>query len=303
MAVSDAYYDAAGNRRGSAANATFTVAREARAAVAVSLSATPSPVAEGSPVTVTATLAEALEEAVTVPLTTTRGTSEEGDHGSLSSIALRAGFTSATGTITTSEDTDGDDETFTVALGTLPSGLTAGTASSVEVTITDSGQQRAVPLALSALTGSTSTDGSTFGGTLNLGTFAAETTTYTATVAHAVTHVRLTPTASAAGTTVQVGKGVEPRGGDERVDKRCDRTRRGRQRARGESERRRREGQDLHGDGEPRGASPLFGRGSVRTVGGSRRSRELVGVGDRDVREGDDGLCGEGALRDDHTPG
>ena len=38
-----------------------------------------------------------------------------------------------------------------MALGSLPSGLTAGTTSSVEVTITDSGQQPAVPLTLSAL--------------------------------------------------------------------------------------------------------------------------------------------------------
>ena len=121
--------------------------QEAPAAVGVSLSATPNPVGEGSPVTVRATLATALSEAVTVPLTVTRGTSEDGDHGSLASITIPAGFTSAAGTITTSDDTDGDDETFTVALGSLPSGLTAGTASSVEVTITDSGlQQRTEPL-------------------------------------------------------------------------------------------------------------------------------------------------------------
>ena len=119
-----------------------TVTREAQAAVAVSLSATPNPVDEGAAVTVRATLATALAQAVTVPLTVTRGTSEDGDHGSLASIAIPAGGTSATGTITTVEDDDGDDETFTLALGTLPSGLTAGSASSVEVTITDSGAQQ-----------------------------------------------------------------------------------------------------------------------------------------------------------------
>ena len=123
-----------------------TVTRQ-EAPVAVSLSAAPNPVVEGSPVTVTATLAKALEEAVTIPLTVTRGTSEDGDHGSLASITLPAGGTSATGTISTAEDADGDDEAFTVALGSLPSGLTAGSASSVEVTITDSGlQQRTEPL-------------------------------------------------------------------------------------------------------------------------------------------------------------
>ena len=128
---------------------TVTVTREAAApaTVAVTLSATPNPVGEGSPVTVRATLATALSEAVTVPLTVTRGTSEDGDHGSLASIEIPAGGTSATATVSTSEDSDGDDETFTVALGSLPSGLAAGSASSVEVTITDSGlQQRTEPL-------------------------------------------------------------------------------------------------------------------------------------------------------------
>ncbi len=192
-----------------------TVTRqEAPAAVAVSLSATPNPVAEGAAVTVTATLAEALDEAVTVPLTVTRGTSEDGDHGSLASITIPVGGTSATGTISTTDDADGDDETFTVALGSLPSGLAAGSASSVEVTITDSGvqeqqqqQQRTAPLTLSGLSGSTSTDGSDFGGTLDIGTFAPGTTEYAATVGNAVTHVKLTATAGEAGATLKVGKG------------------------------------------------------------------------------------------------
>ena len=128
---------------------TVTVTRQAAApaAVAVSLSATPNPVGEGFPVTVRATLAKALSEAVMIPLTVTRGTSEDGDHGSLASITIPAGGTSATGTVSTVEDDDGGDETFTVALGSLPSGLAAGTASSVEVTITDSGlQQSTEPL-------------------------------------------------------------------------------------------------------------------------------------------------------------
>ena len=124
---------------------------EMPAAVAVSLSATPNPVAEGSPVTVTAVLAKALAADVTIPLTVTRGTSEDGDHGTLASVTVPAGGTSASGAIATSDDADGDDETFTVALGSLPSGLAAGAASSVEVTITDDGaqQQRAEPLTAS----------------------------------------------------------------------------------------------------------------------------------------------------------
>ncbi len=57
---------------------------------------------------------------------------------------------------------------------------------------------------LSALTGSTSTDGYTFGGTLDIGTFSATTTSYAAEVANAVTHVKLTPTASQSGAKVTV---------------------------------------------------------------------------------------------------
>ncbi len=128
----------------------------APAAVAVSLSAAPNPVAEGSPVTVTAVLAKALAADVTIPLTVTRGTSEDGDHGTLASVTVPAGFTSASGTIATSDDADGDDETFTVALGSLPSGLAAGAASSVEVRITDDGaqqQQASSDASLRALTG------------------------------------------------------------------------------------------------------------------------------------------------------
>ena len=104
---------------------------------AVSLSAAPNPVTEGSPVTVTARLSRALADGVTIPLSVTRVTSEAGDHGTLSSIAIAGGATSGTGTVTTARDADPDDETFTVALGTLPSQVAAGSPSSVEVTIRD----------------------------------------------------------------------------------------------------------------------------------------------------------------------
>ena len=94
-----------------------------------------------------------------------------------------------------------------MALGSLPSGLAAGTASSVEVTITDSGLQRTAPLTLSGLSGSTSRDGSDFGGTLDIGTFAPGTTEYAATVGNTVTHVKLTATAGEPGATLTVGTG------------------------------------------------------------------------------------------------
>ena len=109
--------------------------------------------------------------------------------------------------MTTSSDDDGDDETFTVALGSLSSGLTAGSTSSVQVTITDRGLQRTAPLTLSGLSGSTSRDGSDFGGTLDIGTFAPGTTEYAVTIGNAFTHVRLTATAGEPGATLKVGKG------------------------------------------------------------------------------------------------
>ena len=140
-----------------------TVTRQAAAAVAVSLSATPNPVGEGSPVTVRATLTAALLGDVTIPLSTRRDTSEEGDHGSLSAITVPAGFTSATGTLPTFEDSDGEDETFTLSLGSLPTGLTAGSASSVQVTITKQQSSGATTTDTSTTTSSSDTTTSSSG--------------------------------------------------------------------------------------------------------------------------------------------
>ena len=98
---------------------TVTVTRAARPTV--SLSATPNPVAEGSPVTVTATLSTPLSDSVTIPVAVTRNTSGAEDHGTLPSITIPSGQTSGTGMIQTNDDTEAeDDETFTVALGALP---------------------------------------------------------------------------------------------------------------------------------------------------------------------------------------
>ena len=96
---------------------TVTITRQAQGALpAVRLSASPNPVAEGSPVTVTALLSATVSGAVTIPLTITDNTAEPADHGSLASITIASGATSGTGTITTNQDADFDDETFTVAL-------------------------------------------------------------------------------------------------------------------------------------------------------------------------------------------
>ena len=108
---------------------------------AVSLSASPNPVPEGSSVTVTATLSSALSSNVAIPVTLTDGSAESGDYGTLTSITINSGATSGTGTIATAQDADAEhDETFTVALGTLPNTVTAGTPSSVEITIRDDDQ-------------------------------------------------------------------------------------------------------------------------------------------------------------------
>ena len=112
---------------------------EADARPTVWLSASPNPVAEGSPVTVTATLSASLAQSATIPVTVTAVTAESGDHGTLASIAINAGATSGTGTVATARDADLEDETFTVELGTLPSAVRAGSPSSVEVAITDDG--------------------------------------------------------------------------------------------------------------------------------------------------------------------
>jgi len=105
---------------------------------AVTLSASPNPVAEGSDVTVTATLSKVLTGDMTIPLTLTDGSAESGDYAkTLTGITVTGGQMTGEGTIRANQDTDADDETFTVALGTLPSSVKAGTTTSVEVTITD----------------------------------------------------------------------------------------------------------------------------------------------------------------------
>ena len=105
---------------------------------AVSLSASPNPVAEGTSVTVTATRSGP-QAAVNIPVTLTRGTAESDDFGSLTSIPIAEDATSGTATITTNQDADAADETFTVALDTdnLPQSHAPGTTTSVEITIDD----------------------------------------------------------------------------------------------------------------------------------------------------------------------
>ena len=176
---------------------------------AVSLSASPNPVNEGSRVTITATLSKTLSANVTIPLTLTAGTAESGDYGTLASITVSSGQTTGTGTISTNHDSGDSDETFTVAVdtGNLPSSVQAGSPSSVVVTITDD-DKPSTNANLSALTASSSTSSSGSYTALALSpAFSSATTSYTATVESAVTHAKLTPTVEDRGrATVQVGK-------------------------------------------------------------------------------------------------
>ena len=71
---------------------------------------------------------------------------------------------------------------------------------------TQSGTPKSADATLRTLTGSTSTDGRDFSGTLDIAAFAAGTTAYTVTVADNVTHVKLTPTVNQSDATVTVGK-------------------------------------------------------------------------------------------------
>ena len=119
---------------GSVTSAQVTIVDDDRA---VSLSASPNPVTEGSSVTVTATLSEAAAATVTIPVTVTDVSAESGDHGALTSITVNAGATTGTGTITTNHDTGDNHETFTVSLGTLPTSYVAGAVTSVTITIND----------------------------------------------------------------------------------------------------------------------------------------------------------------------
>ena len=61
--------------------------------------------------------------------------------------------------------------------------------------------------ALSALTATSSTSASGSFTTLNIGTFASGTTSYSASVGNSITHVKLTPTVNNSNATVKVGKG------------------------------------------------------------------------------------------------
>ncbi len=120
---------------------------------AVTLSAMPEEVNEGSSVTVTVTLSAAVdaEGGLVVPIMLTAGTATAtADYGTLTSITVPINEITATSTITTNDDdlVEGN-ETFTVSVGSsLQSGYTA--INSVVVTILDNDASPPTTLTLSA---------------------------------------------------------------------------------------------------------------------------------------------------------
>ena len=104
---------------------------------------------------------------------------------------------------------------------------------------------------LSGLTAEAGADGSWTA--LDVGTFAAATTAYTASVENATTHVAPNGDGGGHEGDAEGGRGDEPRGGELRYGERRDRARVGRQRAQGRGDRRGRHGQDVHGDGDAAG--------------------------------------------------
>ena len=149
--------------------------------------------------------------------------------GPVTGYQLRYKQTTATDqTATTAGDPSTGWVTSTASITTTSgeiTGLTNDTAYHVQVRATDgqtgtgngygdwSASRSGTPEAaastdatLSALTASSATSSGGSYSSLSIGTFASGTTSYTATVANTVTHVKLTPTVNDSGATVKVGK-------------------------------------------------------------------------------------------------
>ena len=103
------------------------------------------------------------------------------------------------------DDVVESDETLKLSMSVGSGSIAVGARSTITVTIRDDD----VPpgTTLSGLTATSSTSATGTFTALGIGTFAPGTRHYTASVHNSVTHVKLTPTVTAAGATVKVGKG------------------------------------------------------------------------------------------------
>ncbi len=172
-------------------------------------------------------------------LTATSSTSASGSFTALNIGSFASGTTSYTASVANSRThvkltptVNNSGATVKVGKGSSLTAVTSGTASGaialsvganalkVEVTAQDgtttqtytvtvtraSQQTQSTDATLSGLTATSSTNSGGSFTTLNIGTFAAGTTSYSASVTNSVTHVKLTPTVNDSGATVKVGR-------------------------------------------------------------------------------------------------
>ena len=201
VAISDKYYDAEGNQ-GAMTTATFTVDTTAPTVSSAAVDGASLVITFNENLAAAASLANG---AFAVKKTAA---------GSEATVQLSGSpvISGATVTLTLATAVAPADTQVKVSYTKPSSGsankLADGAGNEV-ATFTDqsvTNNTQASDAKLRALTGSTSTDGVAYSGTLDIGTFAAATTSYTATVADNVTHVKLTPTVNQADATVKVGK-------------------------------------------------------------------------------------------------
>ena len=171
-------------------------------------------------------------------LSATQATSASGPFSALSIGTFASGTTSYTVSVTNSvthvkltPTVNESNATVKVGKGSSLTTVASGSASgaialsvganalNVEVTAQDGtttqtytvnvtrAQAQSTDATLSALSASSSTSASGSFTTLNIGTFASGTTTYSVSVANSRTHVKLTPTVNESNATVKVGKG------------------------------------------------------------------------------------------------
>ena len=237
VAVSDEYYDEAGNQ-GAMATATFTVDTTAPTVSSAAVDGASLTIAFDENLAAAANLANSAFEVKKTPasgseqtVTLSGSPSISGDTVTLT-LATAAVHGDTDVKVSYTKPASGSDNTLEDAAGNE-------VASFTDQAVTNN--TKSSDATLMSLAGSTSTDGSDFSGTLDLSAFASDTTAYTVIVADNVTHVKLTPTVSDSNASVKVGKqGHDARVGDQRYGERGHRAGRGRQRHRGGSHRRRR---------------------------------------------------------------
>ena len=202
VAISNSYYDTAGNQ-GEAASATFTVDATAPTVSSAAV--------DGASLTITfdenlAAAANLANSAFEVKKTPASGSEEmvtlsgsPSIRGATVRLTLGAAVANDDTAVKVSytKPASGNDNTLKDAVGNEVANFTGQAVTN----------NTAVPgAALKSLAGSTSTDGSTFTGVLDIGTFASGRKAYTATVAKDVTHVKLTPAVNRTDATVRLGK-------------------------------------------------------------------------------------------------